>query len=188
MKTRKALITILILALLVVYFLTGMNYLKERDQKEELAAQISGANAALSLIPPPPADLDEQLSDAQDSLELEKETLIIDTNITRLINSILRLADEIGVKAIPLSTQPWILEHVSNQDYAVFRIDVEVSGNYSQMVSFMSRLESGEPDTLVLEHLAVEKVTGSFLLESPVEGPVNANIRITVYAHPATIK
>ncbi len=187
MKTRKALITILILALLVVYYIIGTDYLKQRDQKESLTAQISETNAALSLIPQPPADLDEQLAAAQDSLESLKDTLIIDTNVTRIVNSILRLADEIGVKAIPLSTQPWILERVSNQDYAVFRIDIEVTGNYSQMVSFLYRLENGEPMTLVLEDLKVEKVTGSFLLESPVEGPVDAKIGIVVFAPPATI-
>ena len=184
MKTRRLLIMILIAALLVVYYLIGTGYLNQRNQKEVLAGQIAEANAVLALIPLPAADLDEQLADAQDYLWEVKDAFTIDTNDTRIVNRILRLAEETGVKAIPLSTQPWTLEKVLNQEYFVFRIDVAVTGNYTQMVSFLYRLENSEPKTLILEYLTVEKVSGCFLLENTVEGPINANIRIAIYAPP----
>lgn len=184
MKTRRMLITVLILALLVVYYILGTGYLKQRTQKESLTSQILEATGALSLIPQPPADLNEQLADAQDSLSAVKDTLNIDTNITRIVNRILRLGDETGVKAIPLSTQPWIIDQISNQGYSIFRLEFEVSGNYTQMADFLYRLENGEPKTLVLEYLKVEKEPGSFLVESSAEGPISANIRLAVYASP----
>jgi Tfp pilus assembly protein PilO len=180
------LITILILVLLVVYYILGTDYLKQRKQKETLGIQISEGTATLALIPQPPADLDEQLADAQDSLWVIKDTLNIDTNITRIVNRILRLGDETGVKAIPLSTQPWIIERISNQNYSVFRIDLAITGNFTQMAEFLNRLENGEPNTLILEYVKVEKLSGSFLFESPAEGPTSADIRVAVYA-PAAI-
>src|SRR4030042_1477849 len=184
MKTHKPLIIILIVALLVVYFLIGRDYLEQRNQKEVLAGQIAEATSVLALIPLPPADIDEQLADAQDNLWEVQDTFTIDTNDTRIVNGILRLAEEAGVIAIPLSTQPWTLEQVLDQDYSVFRINLEVTGNYTQMVSFLSRLENSDPRTLILEQLTVEKASGGLLLENTVEGPITANIRIAIYAPP----
>ena len=143
------------------------------------------SSTTLASIPVPPADLDEQLADAEDSLWSIKETLQIDTNITRIINGILRLGEETGVKAIPLSTQPWITEKYLNQDYSVFRIDMAVTGNYTQMADFLYRLENSEPQTLIVEYLKIEKTSGSFLTENPDEGPVSADIRIAVYTLPS---
>ncbi len=186
MKRRGILITILILTLLVVYYLLGTDYLKQGKQKQDLEAQISEASAVLALIPVPPADLDKQLADAQDSLWAAQDFLKIDTNITRIINRILRLGDETGVKAIPLSTQPWVVELISRHEYSVFRIDMSITGNYTQMANFLYRLENGEPKTLVLEYFKVEKLPGSFLFESPDEGPISAEIRVAIYAPPDT--
>jgi Tfp pilus assembly protein PilO len=186
MKTRKVLIITLIIAILVAYYIIGTGYMNQRNQKGTLAAEIAEANTALALIPVPPADLDEQLADAEDKLWELEETLDIDSNIVRIVNRILRLAEDTGVKAIPLSTQPWATERYENQDYSVFRIDLAVSGNFTQMVDFLDRLENGEPETLVLEHVNIEKESGSFLFESPDEGWIKADIRIAVYTLVAT--
>jgi len=186
MKRRGVLITILIITLLVVYYLLVTDYLSQRKGKQDFETQISESTAALALIPLPPADLDKQLADAQDSLWATQDSLKIDTNLTRIVNGILRLADETGVKAIPLSTQPWVDELISNQKYSVFRIDISITGNFTQMADFLYRLENGEPKTLVLEYLKVEKIPGSSLFTGPGEGPVSAEIRVAVYAPPAT--
>jgi Tfp pilus assembly protein PilO len=186
MKIRGVLITTLIIAILVAYCIIGTGYMNQRDQKETLAADILAANTALALIPVPPADLDDQLADAEDRLWALEDFLNIDTNITRIINRILRLAEETGVKAIPLSTQSWAFERYKDQDYSTFRVDLAISGNFTQMMDFLNQLENGEPETLVLEHVNVEKEPGSFLFESPNEGLIDAEIGIAVYASAAT--
>ena len=186
MKTRRLLIISLVAALLVVYYLIGTGYLKQRDEKDVMAAQIAETTAALALVPLPPADLDEQLADAEDSLWEVQDTFNIDTNDTRIVNRILRLADEQGVKAIPLSTQNWTLERIFDQDYSVLHIDMEVTGNFTQMVNFLYQLENSEPKTLILEELTVEKTSGCCLSENTIEGPITANIRIAVYTLPAS--
>ena len=155
MKSRKALITILILALLVVYYLIGSDYLGQRNQKEVLAGEIADGTGTLALIPLPPADLDEQLANAQDSLWEMQESFAIDTNNTRIVNSILRLAEENGINAIPLATQDWTQAKVLEQDYYVFRIELAVTGNCTQLVNFLNYLENSEPKTLILENVII---------------------------------
>jgi hypothetical protein len=183
MKTSKWLILILVLALLAVYYLIGSDYLKQRRQNASLASQISGATQALALVPSPPADLEQRLAAARDSLQAAGNSFSTDNNDTRIVNTVLRLAEEIGVKAIPLGTAPWSTEKVSDRDYSVFRVNLEVTGTFDQLSTFLDRLEGGEPKTLVVEYLYVARI-----LDSPGGSdeagavPVNANIKIAVYA------
>jgi Tfp pilus assembly protein PilO len=186
MKTRNLLIIILVAALLVAYGVIGADYLKQRNQRDAYDTQIAEAAAALILIPQPPADLEERLASAQDSLEEAKNVFMLDATNIEIINTILDTANQTGVKVIPLSTQPWVQESVANQTYAVFRIEIEVTGTYPQLVIFLKQLENGEPKTLVIESLTVESLHGASLLESSVRNtlPITANIRIAVYANP----
>ncbi|MHB8105709.1 MAG: GspMb/PilO family protein, partial [Dehalococcoidales bacterium] len=134
--------------------------------------------------PLPPADLEAQLSAAQDVLNAVKDSFTIDMNDTRIVNRILELAVANGVKAIPLGTQSWVIESVSNQDYAVFRIALAVTGTYPQLVSFVNQLENGEPKTLIIESLLVDGTPGASLLDSSARNtlPINADIKIAIYA------
>jgi Tfp pilus assembly protein PilO len=187
MKTRNWLTILLIVVLVVVYCLIITNYLKQRDYKQALEVQVADANAALALIPQPPTDLEQRLASAQDSLAAVKDSFTIDTNDTRILNGILEIAKKNGVKAIPLATQPWVSEISSNQSYVVFRIDLQVSGTYPQLVSFLNQLENSEPKTLIIENLSVDTASGSSLLNSSARDilPINAKIRIAIYSSPA---
>ena len=183
MKNNKWLILILVAALLVAYYLIGSDYLKQRRQNASLTSQIIGTTQALALIPSPPADLAQRLAAAQDSLQAAESTFAADTNNTRIVNTVLRLAEEIGVKAVPLNTMPWVTETVSSRNYSVFRLNLRVTGTFSQLSIFLGRLESSEPKTLVIENLTVSKISDS----SGGGGdaglvPVNANVNIAVYS------
>jgi Tfp pilus assembly protein PilO len=184
MKTRNVLIIILAIVLVVVCIFTISDYLKQRDQKESLETQIADATGELALIPQPPADLEERLAAAQDELDAVKESFAIDTNDTRIVKKILETAVAAGVKAIPLSTQAWALESVSDQQYSVFRLELAVTGNYSNLVSFLNQLENGEPKTLIIEYLSVRTIPGASLLDAAARDALtlNAIVRIAIYA------
>lgn len=189
MNTRRVLVIILVIALLVVYSLIFTDYQKQRNQQDTLEGQIAETAQALALVPQPPTDLGERLATARDNLEAVKAVFGIDTNYTHLINRILQQADESGVKAIPLSTQPWAVETVSRQDYSVFRIDIEAIGNYAQLADFLKRLENEAPETLIIEYLNYERAPGSSLMENDAAGalPINARIKIAVYTNYSAI-
>ncbi len=186
MKTRKLLIAILAVALLAVYYILGTDYLKQRREHEALASQINVATETLAQIPPRPADLGTRLSDARTGLETVNNTLPDNLNSTRIINTILRLADDVGVRAIPLVTQPWTTESVNGEDYSVFRLHVAVTGTFTQLSTFLSRLENGELETLVMEYLTVDSATGPFRGEGVYASilQVNAGLEIAVYSRP----
>lgn len=188
MKTRKLLIILLVAALLVVYYLLGMGYLKQHQENEALASQINKATQTLAQMPKPPDDLESRLAEAQASLETVKNSFPRTMNSTRIINAILKLADNCEVKAIPLTTQPWKKVDISDHSYFVFRLNVAVTGTFAQLVSFLSELENGEPRTLIVEDLSVNRVARPSGEQGAPEGTIfiNANLDLAIYTHYTT--
>ena len=186
MKTRKPLIIILVVALLAVYYILGTDYLKQRREHEALASQITEATRTLAQIPSPPADLEQRLIAARTGLETANNTLPDKLNSTRIVDAILRLADDVGVKAIPLVTQPWTTEDVNGEDYSVFHLNVAATGTFTRLSSFLSRLENGEFETLVMEYVIVDSVDAPFRGEGDYGNTfqVDAGLEIAVYSRP----
>jgi hypothetical protein len=185
-KTRKLLITLLIIVLVVVYCRLGIDYMKQDSEREALASQITDATQTLAQMSEPPDYLDQQLSAAQASLAAEQSTFPGEMNSTNIVNTILKLAEECEVKAIPLITQPWTTESISDHDYSVFRLNVAVVGTFIQMASFLSKLEKGEIQTLIVEDLSVTRVIEPPGEESHADGtiPINATLGLAIYTQP----
>jgi hypothetical protein len=190
-KTRKLLIALLAVVLLAVYYIIGTDYLKQRQEHGELSSLISMEKETLAQIPPQPADLETRLSDAQAGLEEAKSTFPERLNSTRIIDVILKLADNIGVKAIPLLTQPWTTESVEGNDYSLLRLHITATGTFIQISDFLSQLENGEITTLVMEQVAIDSPTTPFGGEAVNDGTIEVNTRleIAVYSQsPPTIE
>ena len=71
----KLLVIPLIVVLLVVYAYFGIGYLKQRDEQEALASQITEVAQVLREVPQPAQDLERRLEAAQASLDAEKNVL-----------------------------------------------------------------------------------------------------------------
>lgn len=175
----KLVITFLIIAivaLLVVHYWLGMDYLRQRQGHEELTAQINEATRTLAQTPKPAQDLEQRFAEAEASLAAAQSAFPQDLNSTRVINDILKLADECQVRAIPLATQPWSMESIG-EGYHVFRLNMAIRGSFSQLVSFVSQLESGKFGPFVVESLSVTGGTES------TEGiiPVTASLNLAIY-------
>ena len=101
--------------------------------------------------------------------------------------TVLKLAEATGVKAIPMITQPWATERVNETDYPVFRLNIAAKGTFTQLADFLSRLENGEPGTLVIVNLKVDHVTGLPGDEEKTGDiiEVDASLDIAVYARPS---
>lgn len=186
MKKRTLVIIILAAALLVGYSVIGGYYLNQHIQRDDYSAQIAQASAELQQIPQPPADLAVRLAAAQDSLEEARNAFMLDATNTELVNITLSTANQTGVTVIPLVTKPWVQETVSNQTYSVFRIGIEVTGTYAQLVNFLHELENSEPKTLIIESLTVKAKMGVSLLDGSERDllPLTISIKIAVYAAP----
>ncbi len=186
MVKGKLLIAILIIMLLVVYAYFGMGYVRERKEHEALTSQITDISQTLAQIPAPPQDLEQRLETVRASLVAEQSAFPSKMNSTQIIYTILKLANDCEVKAIPLITQPWSMENVGEHDYHVFRLDVAVEGSFSQLVSFLSKLENGEFKTFIVEDLSVTRVTEQSEGQTVTEGtiPVTTSLDLAIYTQP----
>ena len=184
----KLLIALLIIVLLVVYYLFGTDYIKQSKEQEMLTPQITEVIEALKEMPEPPQDLEQRLATAQASLAAEQSAFPSQLNSLQVVNTILELADDYDVKAVPLVTQPWSTEKVGEHDYYVFRLTVAVEGSFSKLVSFVSKLESGEFKTLIVENLSVTRADEQSEEEIFPEGtiPVTASLDLAIYTQPLT--
>jgi hypothetical protein len=186
LKTFKWLLIVLVLALVVVYYIFGKDYLGQRDEKASLASEITRAEKVLAELPPSAAGLDERLSAARAELEAARDAFPESLYTTRIIEFVMKNAEECGVKAVPLLSQPGALENISGYNYPVFNLNVHTSSTYLQLIDFLTRLEAGEIETLVLEHVSLVITP-----EVPPERdnpsgdiPIDASVDIAVYSRP----
>ena len=187
MKNRDLLIIALVGALLVAYYMLGTDYLKQRRAGRELAAKIADTSLLLSQTPRYPADLKDWQAAAQAGLDAVKNSFPQNLDSTRIIDSILEIAGETGVKAIPLVTQPWTVVSIDDFPYSVLRLNVTATGTYAQVSGFLERLETSEMETLVIEEISVDRAD-----EPPGEESVsgataefNADLNLAFYSRPS---
>jgi hypothetical protein len=176
------LIIILVIALLAVYYFIATDYLKHRRENQTLAPRLEEITRLLAQIPPSSADLEQRLDAARNDFQVTRDSFPDRANTTPVVNYTLRIAEDTGVKAIPLITQPWSTESVSDHDYAVFRCDISITGTFTRLVEYINRLETGELKTLIIESLSVERATEKTGEEAGI--PVEASAAIAVYTQP----
>jgi hypothetical protein len=182
LKTRKRLLIILALALLVVYYFMVPDYLEQRREVKAMTYRTNEVAQMLAQIPPSPTDLAERLSEAQSDYTAAQDSFPDLLNTTSIIDTVLKLAAEAEVKAIPIITQPWTIEDIGGQDYAVFRLSVTASGGFAGLADFIEQLETGNPPTLVIESMLLERATD--IIEEPAMPPYEVKLEIAVFARP----
>lgn len=192
MKSRLA-IVILVVILVVVYYRLGMDYMNQRQEQAELTSQITVVTQAVGEIPQPTQNLEQLLEAAQANLAVEQSLFPSQVNTTRVIDTILRLAAECEVKAIPLVTDPWAIENIGEHSYYVFRLNVAVEGSFSQFIIFVSKLENGKFDTLIVENISVTRLSQQSEEESAEDEsvaeetiPIMASLDIAIYTQSLT--
>jgi hypothetical protein len=175
-----AVLTLVVLALLTGHFVIGMDYMEQRRGHQELNALIAEAVQLRTQADAP--DLQAELAAAEAELVAAQHAFPAGLNSTSLINDILLLADDCGVSAIPLVTQPWG-EVAVGHDYEVFRISLTVTGGFADLYTFVYRLESSEFASLTTEDLSVTRLEDE---ETGNSIPVKASLDVAIYSQPPT--
>jgi len=179
---NKLLVAVLVIALSAAYCFLGLDYAKQNREQARLKSEIADAEQALAQVPLPPQGLEEQLAAAQASLAAEQMAIPGEINSNQLIDTILNLAKEHGVQAIPLVTQPWSTANVGGYAYRVFRINVEVEGSFAQLNNFISSLENVEFETLLVEHLRIIGISEGLEEETASGERFTASLDLAVFA------
>ena len=180
---KRLIITFLISALLVTHGLLGIDYMKQSKEYEVLYSIITDVARELEQVPVPPQNLEQRLATAQTNLAYAQNAFPDRLNSTRVVNRILKLADECHVRAIPFTTQQWALVK-TGEGYLVFRLHITVYGGFSQFVDFVSKLENGLFDTITIENLNVtrpiKKAEEKILPD--MTSPIMASLDVAIYA------
>ncbi len=183
----KLIVSLVIILLLVAYFILGMDYMKQRKAHEVLTSQITDVTQTLAQTPKSLQTPEQRLAEAKASLAAEQNTFPGKQNSTQVINSILTLADDCQLRTT-LVAQPWLVENVGEHGYHVFRLNLAVEGSFSQLVSFVSKLENGEFKTLMVEDLSVKMATEQSEEASlPEENiAITATLDVAIYTQSVT--
>jgi hypothetical protein len=175
MKSLKWLVAVIIIALLAGYYILATGLLRENRQNGDLRAQISSLTAQLAAMPETASDLEERLSAAGVDLAAAENAFSGETNDTRIVDSILRLARDTGVTAIPLATHPRALEQIEGYSYSVFSMTFSVTGDFQHLQSFIGGLETSEITTLTVTKLQLQRTSAE------TGAGITADIDVAVY-------
>ncbi|MDD5288985.1 MAG: hypothetical protein PHY28_07760 [Dehalococcoidales bacterium] len=164
------LVTLLVIGL--AYF--GMGYLNERDAQQALVTKMDDTNKMLTLMPKPPADLQQRLADAQQANLAAKQNLLPDdVDTTQVIKTILAAADECHVNVIPLTTDSWTTVAVQGNNYRVLTISLSIEGIFADLTAFVNRFYGNEFATVVVDTFTIQQPS------EQIKGPSGNNIVFT---------
>jgi len=183
---NKVAIILISVILLLVYGILAMDYIKQGPEQERLLSEIEEVDQSREALLEPATDVYERLAALEAALTAEYVVIPTEISSSNVIDTIFSLAQEIGVKVVPLITQQWSEEHIGENTYRVFRIDVKIEGSLSQVRDYVSRIESGEFNTLVVERLIITVDYGEDEEEVYAGGatPVEAMLDLAIFAQP----
>jgi hypothetical protein len=186
LKTRNLLAVALVVVLIVVYYIVGTDYLSQRRENRDLVLQVADTSNLLAQTVPSGEDLESRMAAAQAAMDAARSAFPQSLNTTKIINAILKIAQETGVKAVPMVTEDWATEKVSGFSYLVFRLHVTATADLEHLSTFQDRLENGEIATLVIEHLSIDRTSSPPWGVSAAEGPptVSAGMDLAIYSRP----
>ncbi|HEY33651.1 MAG TPA: hypothetical protein G4O10_11195 [Dehalococcoidia bacterium] len=179
---NKLAVAVAVVILLAVYGVLTSGYLKQGSEQDRLLSEIEEIDQSIQDLEEPPPDRLEELVMLQASLAAEQETIPSEVNNSDVIEAILNLAQETGVKAIPLVTAPWSKRSVGTKTYRVFQISVEVEGTFAQVSEFIDSLENGEFNTLLVDQLNVTVAGEESEVYAGEATPVVAELDLVVLA------
>ncbi|MCR4393508.1 MAG: hypothetical protein NUV31_03950 [Dehalococcoidales bacterium] len=193
----RFLIIIGVIAALVASGIFIKDYYDESANADSISSQIQNTQKNIAIVSAQTRNLEAELSDftkryanAQAAIEAEKNMMPDKMNSNSIVRSVLLLGQEKRVSVIPLSTRDWTTVKIDKHDYHVFRMDLELNGEESDIIEFIDKLQYSLYQTLVVEDVYVIKnretpePSGT---PTPTATPVSvetvrANLSLAIYA------
>jgi hypothetical protein len=185
-KKKKTYILIIIglAALIAVLALNVVVWKSNRASKLQIAdlnGQISQVEQQVSKVPAVSPDTNNELAAAQDALNAAKTTLPNDINRNDIIDYIIAIAAQCGVKAIPLAVEETI-PGKSIRTYNELNIVVTITGTLGNAEDFMKLVQGGEFPTLVITSSSITKTELNDFIRSESDTMVTMRLGIVAYS------
>ena len=149
---------------LLFYALFGLLYYGQGQQQEDIATELFKAQRILRKVPQDRLALEDRLTSAQQALDLERETFPSQQPTDVLLDYILQMADESGVKVLNTKIVSLREESIEQINYVVSPFDVQARGSMSQISSFLQLLEEGPLPALMIGTVNLSKSDLGFSL------------------------
>ncbi len=160
-KTALGLLIIIALVIGAIFF---SNYFNDKAEAQSLASQIQRNIGAVGAIKAKTDQLNTEIVEISQNIDkttsdISRESDLMPSkriNSNEIVKQILLLGQTKKVMVIPLNTQEWVTNHDINNDYQVFKINVEISGEQAEVVSFIQDLPYLY-NSLVIENIEISK-------------------------------
>ncbi len=164
MPKNRTLGTILAVLLVIAIVYLGTGYLRENRDRQALSAKMNDANKMLSLIPKPPADLQQRLADTKKAnQEVRQNILPSDVDTTQVLKSIMSSGEMYHVKVIPLEAGRWNTRAIVGNNYRALTISFSLEGSNADLLSFINTLYGEKYNAIGIDSLTInnEKTPGA---------------------------
>ena len=159
----KLLVLSLYIAWLVVYFQWGVDsvYLSllERNniEHQQLASRIESARKEIASIPNLIGEREQQFAHAQQLLAIEQDEMPSVLNINHLIRTIVEVADQCQVEAIPLRTTSPESQIINEYHYSRQHIFLTVKGDFQNIAKFVDNLDGKDISTATVTDIFLQR-------------------------------
>ena len=162
----------------VAYVALGVSVLREQWDQDALSAQIDLGEGVLVVAEDSQQDLEgleARLRAAEQELALAQRAFPSEVDSDGVLRAILAHANESQTRVLRVDTQPLTSEGDEATVYRGLGFNLEVEGDFGQLVAFLAALESGS--------IGASK-TGAFSLEGE-DGRYTLNLEVLTYARSA---
>jgi Tfp pilus assembly protein PilO len=179
---KRILAAAIIIIIAFVYVQWGMDYIyayewdKTAPDREALTNDIQNTQKILNQPLTIDATLAQQLVDLQAQVAEETEKFPDEVDITGVVDDLLHLAQVAGIDIIPLQNGDWSASR--EQAYAGYHIQLLITGNIDNIVSFVNQVEDTMLNSINIESMELK---GDEIGPGGTDDPVQGYITVTVY-------
>lgn len=156
MSRTRPLGIILAVVFMIACAYLALGYMKQTNEQKALMARMSSVSETLALIPAPLPDLEQRLSETQQSYETARQNALpTQINSTPVIKSILAVAGEYNINVLPVTTEQWTTRAVDGNSYHVLVINLNTRGAFESIAEFTRRLDSEEFPYLTIDDINI---------------------------------
>lgn len=170
-----------LVAIIVANVLMWRGSLDAQSRVDDLKAEAAQVNQQVSQgVPLPPTDLEAELEQAEDDLAEALQVFPSNINGNDVIDFIIAVAAECSVDLVPLVSDGESADS-DGQSVVIFRYHGTVSGTIYHTSSFLTKLQTGRYQTLVLTECNVKRI---LTIDNPASGDsvlVTVDFSIAIY-------
>jgi hypothetical protein len=154
LKQTRILIMGLSLVMVIAFVYLMTDYARQHQRQAALMEQIGITAQALSVLPTPAANLEQQLADITASNAKASAAIgDVSLNTTKIIDSLLSLAESCQLQVTPLSSSAWGKHTLENTVYKTLPIELQIQGSISGLIDYIDALDNTQkyPNLIITE-------------------------------------